>query len=506
MDTPSKQNSVKSNLRTAVRILLDSDSTPDRDTTDIFLLGVTHEGFRDPTDESTEVDWPAEFFSDFRSRIWCTYRKDFVEIRDSTAKWTSDAGWGCMIRTDWRRPPSPPRPRSSLFLPSNTSPKSTHRRNASIPSSPPIPFSPTHAAYVRLLTWFLDTPEAPFCVHKLCFAGKNLGTQIGQWFGPSIAAGAIKTLVEAYPACGLGVSLAEDGVLYESSVFEASHSAQDLDSEEGPLAWGDRPVLLLLGLRLGLDGVNPIYFSTIKELFTFPQSAGIAGGRPSSSYYFVGAQGDGLFYLDPHHSRPAVPVRSPPPGTAEDSDLAKQYYATAYSTSELQTYHCEKVRKMPISGLDPSMLVGFLVRDLEEWRDFRRRVLELPRAIFSVQDTPPLWPTVDLGGDDDDEFLALESLPSSSSEDAHPSSSQVLTPRAVTSALALDTSSDVASSPVSSDMQSPVDIPSTPARINSEDFGGKGRLSSAMEGLRNKLRLFGRSRTSLPLGESQSSK
>jgi hypothetical protein len=77
-----------------------------------------------------------------------------------------------------------------------------------VPSSPP--FSPTtttnssssmpyedrarHAAYVRLLTWFFDTPapEAPFSVHRMALAGKDLGTEVGQWFGPSIAAGAIK--------------------------------------------------------------------------------------------------------------------------------------------------------------------------------------------------------------------------------------------------------------------------------------------------------------------------
>ena len=28
--------------------------------------------------------------------------------------------------------------------------------------------------------------------------------------------------------------------------------------------WGDRPVLLLLGIRLGIDGVNPIYYETIR--------------------------------------------------------------------------------------------------------------------------------------------------------------------------------------------------------------------------------------------------
>ncbi|KAJ6546198.1 hypothetical protein DFH09DRAFT_649239 [Mycena vulgaris] len=60
---------------------------------------------------------------------------------------------------------------------------------------------------------------------------------------------------------------------------------------------GDRPVLLLLGIRLGLDGVDPVYDETIKILHTFLQSAGITGGRPSSSYYFVGALSDGLFYF-----------------------------------------------------------------------------------------------------------------------------------------------------------------------------------------------------------------
>jgi hypothetical protein len=77
-------------------------------------------------------------------------------------------------------------------------------------------------------------------------------------------------------------------------------------------------VLLLLRIRLGLDDVNPIYYETIKvcflllllffilnadallqRLYTFPQSVGIAGGRPSPSYYFVRVQGDGLFYLEP---------------------------------------------------------------------------------------------------------------------------------------------------------------------------------------------------------------
>jgi cysteine protease ATG4 len=82
----------------------------------------------------------------------------------------------------------------------------------------------------------------------------------------------------------------------------------------------------------------------------------------------------------------------------------QQHYATAYSAAELKTFHCEQVRKMPMSGLDPSMLIGFLCRDEGEWLDFKRRVAELPRTIFSVQDEPPSWTM------DSDDNMGLESI------------------------------------------------------------------------------------------------
>jgi len=206
-------------------------------------------------------------------------------------------------------------------------------------------------------------------------------------------------------------------------------------------------------------------------LFTFPQSVGIAGGRPSSSYYFVGSQAESLFYLDPHHARPTIPFRPPPPGTPSNAgtddytddghssvshgrfrqsettpensdrdsrtgrggghrrmttsptstrssssvshpqtyshshapssssplrastvshpasnfpntftspmDPVQQHYAQAYAPQELKSFHCERVRKMPLSGLDPSMLLGFLCKDESDWKDFRARVADV---------------------------------------------------------------------------------------------------------------------------------
>ncbi|KAN0133889.1 hypothetical protein V8E53_008321 [Lactarius tabidus] len=52
----------------------------------------------------------------------------------------------------------------------------------------------------------------------------------------------------------------------------------------------------------------------------FPQPVGIAGGRPSTSYYFVGSQADNLFLLGPHHTRTTIPLRPPTQTRERDRD------------------------------------------------------------------------------------------------------------------------------------------------------------------------------------------
>ncbi|KAJ7246013.1 hypothetical protein C8J57DRAFT_1476256 [Mycena rebaudengoi] len=187
------------------------------------------------------------------------------------------------------------------------------------------------------------------------------------------------------------------------------------------------PVLLLLGIRL--DSVNPVYYGTIKMLYTFPQSVGIAGGRPSSSYYFVSVQGDGLFYLDPHHSRPAVPLRSPPtPSSAflssapEPSRVASRVpRAAGLCAHGPPADDGGRARAQCAAG-------GGQARGRRERDDARRStcartrprscarstakrrsgwilIALLPRTIFATHDEPPTW----LGADDDDE-RGMESI------------------------------------------------------------------------------------------------
>ncbi|CAG8664043.1 9210_t:CDS:2, partial [Paraglomus brasilianum] len=296
--------------------------------------------------------YPQEFVSDFTSRIWCTYRHSYAPIKPTN--FTTDQGWGCMLRTtqsllanallvqnlgrDWRRV----------------------RKGEN-----------TWDVYARVLTWFIDdmSSRCPFSVHRIALLGKQLGKNIGEWFGPSTASQALKALVENFSDANMSVYVATEGVVYKNEVYKEALR----NSEEN-----FRSVLILVAIRLGISSLNPVYYEGVKACLRFPESVGIAGGKPSSSYYFIGVEGDDLFYLDPHYSRPAIELKN-----IED-----------YTEEELATFHCDTLRKIPISQLDPSMLLGFYCRTIEDFGNFCERINEIgkdQRAIFTVADEAPVY-------------------------------------------------------------------------------------------------------------------
>ena len=153
--------------------------------------------------------------------------------------------------------------------------------------------------------------------------------------------------------------------VYQDSVLKLAKSSDGVFT----------PTLILVGIRLGIDRITPVYWDALKSLLQMPQSIGIAGGRPSSSHYFFGIQGDQFFYLDPHVTRPALHYHADPTDMSED---------------EVGLCHTRRLRRLPLKEMDPSMLIAFVIKDEEEWRSWRNTISRTSgKPVVHVADEEP---------------------------------------------------------------------------------------------------------------------
>lgn len=98
-------------------------------------------------------------------------------------------------------------------------------------------------------------------------------------------------------------------------------------------------------------------------------------GRPSSSHYFIGVQGDSFFYMDPHQTRAALPLYE---------------NAADYTKEEIDSCHTRRLRRLSIKDMDPSMLMAFLIKDEADWRQWRESVSDVKgKPVVHLADTEP---------------------------------------------------------------------------------------------------------------------
>eukprot|EP00095_Tigriopus_kingsejongensis_P002539 maker-scaffold344_size201325-snap-gene-1.19 protein:Tk02539 transcript:maker-scaffold344_size201325-snap-gene-1.19-mRNA-1 annotation:"cysteine protease atg4d-like" len=325
------------------------------------------------------------FYSDFHSRIWITYRREFEPFPGSSM--TSDCGWGCMLRS------------GQMVLANTLLLKHLGRhwrwrghRGSEAQGGMEAEKEAMHKALVRL---FGDTSEAPISIQNLMgLAKRRFDKQPGDWFGPATTAHLLQEALHAssHP-------LLADLCIYEreqpqvlrpsSDVVEAKDFQllsdetenfaldQDISIDgshwvmEGPVQaptpaeevaprrptpppeespspdWS--PVLLLVPVRIGTDRVNPVYVPSLMKYLTSENCLGIIGGRPKHALYFVGLQGDYLINLDPHLVQDSVNV--------------------FHRSFNPESYHCKSPRKMHIQKMDPSCSFAFYCETREDFEE-----------------------------------------------------------------------------------------------------------------------------------------
>ncbi|CAJ0551587.1 Ff.00g055660.m01.CDS01 [Fusarium sp. VM40] len=340
-------------------------------------------------DPANDGGWPSGFLNDFESRIWMTYRSEFEPIPRSAnpqatsslslsmrlksqlgdqSPFSSDTGWGCMIRSG-----------QSLLANAIALVRLGRdwRQGQSLEEE------------CCILRDFADDPKSPYSIHSFVRHGASAcGKYPGEWFGPSATARCIQALANSHEPTIRVYSTGDGPDVYEDEFMKIAK----------PSGEAFHPTLVLVGTRLGIDKITPVYWEALIAALQMSQSVGIAGGRPSSSHYFVGAQGSFLFYLDPHHTRPALPYHEDP---------------TEYTSEEIASCHTARLRRIHVREMDPSMLIGFLIRSEDDWQDWKRRVKHVQgKSIIHVAERNAV-----LGGSNEGRESAIDEVETLSDDD-----------------------------------------------------------------------------------------
>lgn len=295
------------------------------------------------------------FKSDFISKVWMTYRREFPIMAGSS--FTTDCGWGCMLRSGqmllaqalvchflgrtWRWTPEKPIQNAREF----------HE----------------DCLHRMIIKWFGDksSVNSPLSIHQMVKLGENLGKKPGDWYGPASVAHCLQAVLAAastenYEFDSLEIYVAQDSTVYVQDVQTLCRLPNG--------SW--KSLILLVPVKLGTDKLNPIYGPCLTSLLTLDFCIGIIGGRPKHSLYFVGYQDDRLIHLDPHYCQEMVDVWQ--------------------ANFSLQSFHCHSPRKMPINKMDPSCCIGFYLATENDFETFVNVIKSflVPQGVSSNNEYP----------------------------------------------------------------------------------------------------------------------
>uniref|UniRef100_A0A6B2L8P9 Cysteine protease n=1 Tax=Arcella intermedia TaxID=1963864 RepID=A0A6B2L8P9_9EUKA len=275
---------------------------------------------------------------------WFTYRTGFSPIGfEKGQPITTDAGWGCMLR--------------SGQMMTATALLKCWSLGEWWEGSPQL--------YKKILSLFNDHPSAPFSIHQIASTGVSLGKHIGSWFGPITISSVLKQ-----------ISKQHEGEL-PFYIYNAIHSTINT-TEISVICTGEpegvlwrKPLFVLIPTRLGVETVNPVYLNTLKEYLQMPHSVGFIGGRPQFAYYFYAIQDDQLLYLDPHLRQQAS-------------------YITTTEENDMTSYFSPSPKAMKLNGIDTSLALGFFIKDHADWLSFSSHLDQLQlktgfSQLFSIE-------------------------------------------------------------------------------------------------------------------------
>eukprot|EP00045_Choanoeca_perplexa_P010127 m.101389 g.101389 ORF g.101389 m.101389 type:complete len:349 (-) comp15164_c0_seq2:1214-2260(-) len=293
--------------------------------------------------------------------LWFTYRRTHYPIAGKTSL-KSDTGWGCTFRVG-----------QMVMAEALQRLHSGHHDYHN---------SASREIRLTLLKRFEDRPDRPYSIHRLVNYGKQLGKNPGSWLTPTDVAHCLRLATNSVDDRELNVYVAMDSLLV----------MEDLVST----ALRDKPTLVLVPLRLGIDKLDANVFESLKMMFESPFSIGAIGGRPGSAFYFIGYSDDNLLHFDPHTTQPAL-----------NAELQGSLLTCQQTTANI----------LPMPRADPTVCLAFLFKDpseLDKFHKYYHHVQSTGPALFSMVEQSLAFgthATLAADADDSDDSFELVEMP-----------------------------------------------------------------------------------------------
>ena len=288
--------------------------------------------------------------------IYFSYKSNFNQIQNINKFsffYTSDTGWGCMIRC-------------GQMIMSRGLYKYL-KKNLKIS---------TFQSIKETIKYFLDLPYlnedlpicfekmktilnnskiiyAPFSINNLCLFGNLCNKSSGEWFSDvnmSYLFNIISLTFNLFD--NLEILNFQTG-FYLSDLLDKCFNIIDKENSNncnlyefnGKKYEFKKSGIIYISVRIGLDFISNNYYEQIKNIFNCKQCLGIIGGRTNCAYYFIGYNDQGnLLYLDPH--------------------LTMESILNLNNENIYQNY----LKSLSISNLSTAFTIGFIFRNIEEFK------------------------------------------------------------------------------------------------------------------------------------------
>jgi len=248
-----------------------------------------------------------KFISHLRTIPLFTYRTGFNCIYPTELD--SDVGWGCMIRSGQMM---------AAYCLIQCILDDDWRLDDNIEET----------NHINILKKFNDNADCTYSIHNICTVASYMGVPIGSWFSPTITSLSLELINNEEDNSSLNIIVFQDGIIEKDKIVKSI----DLNKK----------TLILLPIMFGLNNISDKYVNVLLKLFEFKLFTGIVGGKPNTSMYFVGKSDRSLLYLDPHN--------------------VKFYKKKSCYKENISG----RINFLPVNDLDPSMILGFLIKTSDD--------------------------------------------------------------------------------------------------------------------------------------------